>query len=294
MKLKHLISALFHEYTTREAGPRVTEPCELMEDTEQVKQYSEGGELTGAMMPLYLLFLLQASRDVKPGTTVVDLGCGPGQFTLLLAACFPETRFIGVDASDTMLARAEKNRGEIAKIFGRELKNADFRKSYMQTLPFPDGSVDGVVSTLALHHLPDVATLTDVFKEARRILKANGTVYFADLLRPKSAHSIDQLVRLSYQGPDTAFLAEDYRHSLRAAFSVEELKAATTQSGLRLTLSRTATLNFLFTLRRGVGREIPQAAKDAIARLLREMPMSLRMDYRLVKLLLVERQELGG
>ncbi len=294
MKLKSLLAAYFHEYTTLSHAPRVAEPNLLMEDAEQVEQYSEGGELGGSIMPLYLLFFLQASRGLRSNATVADLGCGPGQLTLLFATCFPDTRFIGIDASEAMLARAEKNKRALEAKLGHELKNIEFRKCFMQNLPFAPASVDGIVSTLALHHLPDGQTLSDVFREIRRVLRPDGTVFCSDFLRPKSEKTVADLVEFSYQGEGMSALAEDHRHSLRAAFSVEEIETAVAGSGLRLRLSWMATAGFLFSLRHGGAGPVPQPARDTVARLLRGMPLSLRLDYRFVKLLLIERHDLGA
>jgi SAM-dependent methyltransferase len=50
-----------------------------------------------------------AALSLPPGRTVVDIGCGDGYATVRLAAQFPGIRFIGIDWSEDMLARAEQN-----------------------------------------------------------------------------------------------------------------------------------------------------------------------------------------
>jgi len=47
-----------------------------------------------------------AALSLSPGCTVVDVGCGDGYATVSLAAQFPGVRFIGIDWSEEMLARA--------------------------------------------------------------------------------------------------------------------------------------------------------------------------------------------
>lgn len=47
-----------------------------------------------------------AGLSLPPGATVVDVGCGDGYATVSLAAEFPALRFIGLDWSAEMLARA--------------------------------------------------------------------------------------------------------------------------------------------------------------------------------------------
>ena len=50
-----------------------------------------------------------AALSLSPGRTVVDVGCGDGYATVSLAAQFPTVRFIGIDWSEEMVARAEQS-----------------------------------------------------------------------------------------------------------------------------------------------------------------------------------------
>ena len=51
--------------------------------------------------------LLNAAPDFEPGTAV-DLGCGPGNSTQVLAQRFPDTRIRGIDSSEDMIAAARR------------------------------------------------------------------------------------------------------------------------------------------------------------------------------------------
>lgn len=53
--------------------------------------------------------LLARVRSENP-ERVIDLGCGPGNSTRLLAACWPQTRLEGLDNSAAMLAEARGQR----------------------------------------------------------------------------------------------------------------------------------------------------------------------------------------
>ena len=65
---------------------------------------------------LYLKFeeeRTQPARDLLarirvPARRIIDLGCGPGTSTQLLAARFPEAEIVGIDNSDEMLAEARR------------------------------------------------------------------------------------------------------------------------------------------------------------------------------------------
>ena len=56
--------------------------------------------------------LLARVRVVAP-TSVIDLGCGPGNSTVLLRERWPNAELVGVDTSDEMLARARRDLPDI-------------------------------------------------------------------------------------------------------------------------------------------------------------------------------------
>jgi ubiquinone/menaquinone biosynthesis C-methylase UbiE len=115
--------------------------------------------------------------SLKPGESVLDIGCGTG--TLAIAAkrrVGPEGRVYGVDASPQMLARAHKK----ANKAGIEVV---FKNVVVESLPFPDGQFDAVLSTVMLHHLgPKVRQ--QCARELRRVLKPGGRVLAVDFARP--------------------------------------------------------------------------------------------------------------
>src|SRR6266540_2506697 len=58
--------------------------------------------------PLYDLLAL---IDKRPGLRVIDLGCGPGNITVKLAAALPDSDVLGIDSSAEMLATAAELAG---------------------------------------------------------------------------------------------------------------------------------------------------------------------------------------
>src|SRR5688572_20159869 len=132
----------------RERPARQPESSEAMDDVEQVRSYVKAYEWGGPTSALQLHHLRELSRMIRPGDTVLDLACGPGPLLLELAPLFPQTTFIGVDLSGTML---EYLREEIA---ARGLANVSVLQEDIRSLPsVGTGTVDLVISTSALHHL---------------------------------------------------------------------------------------------------------------------------------------------
>lgn len=99
-----------------------------------------------------------------------DLGSGPGHLAVKLAQVAPDLHVTGVDLSDEMLVEAER----YARHSGLKDRVA-FKKGDVAQIPFPDASLDLVVSTLSLHHWSDpVGVLNEIARVLRRPEPAEG------------------------------------------------------------------------------------------------------------------------
>jgi SAM-dependent methyltransferase len=230
LKLLSLFGVVVREIAARRAtaAPRVPEHELVMEQGPSVTAFVRAGRETGVTQPAYLLGATHASRLIEPGDTVLDLGCGPGTHLVALLDANPAARFVGLDLSDPMLRSA---RAFLAAYGGRvELRRDDM--SAASTVP--TASIDVVVSTYALHHLPSLASLRATLATARRVLKPGGRVCLLDFSRLKRDASMHAIARLNADLQDPA-LTSDTLHSLRAAFTVDELADALRAAGLAST-----------------------------------------------------------
>jgi trans-aconitate 2-methyltransferase len=83
---------------------------------------------------------------------VLDLGCGPGNITRLLAERFPDADIIGIDSSAAMLAKA-------AALAAPQLAFAQGTIEAFADGGAPEGEFDLVFSNAALHWVQDHASL---------------------------------------------------------------------------------------------------------------------------------------
>ena len=101
--------------------------------------------------------------NIRAGNQVLDLGCGIGWATRILAGKGAGVQAIGIDASPAMVKKAE------------ELSSLRIRARYevgtFEALDFNDGKFDHVFSMEALYYAPD---LTQAFSEIHRVLKPGG------------------------------------------------------------------------------------------------------------------------
>lgn len=113
----------------------------------------------------YLLPLL------KPGLSVLDIGCGPGTITADLAALVAPGPVTAVDQVDDVLGVAR------AEIEQRGLSNVSFGTADAHRLDFPDGAFDVVHAHQVLQHVADPVT---VLREMRRVCAPGGVVAARD------------------------------------------------------------------------------------------------------------------
>ncbi|XP_050976086.1 putative methyltransferase DDB_G0268948 [Labeo rohita] len=130
----------------------------LFEDKEHANSYwkyriSPSEELIGKVLQFH------RSNKNSANDLAVDVGCGSGQGTLLLAPHF--THVVGTDISPAQLGMGRKN---------VNIPNISYRESPAEELPFEDGSVDLVTAMSAFHWFDHSRFL----QEAHRVLKPHG------------------------------------------------------------------------------------------------------------------------
>jgi len=103
----------------------------------------------------------------------LDLACGTGDISLLLARRFPAGRIEGLDLSPAMLARARRRRGARAA-------GVRFRLGDLGSLPYPAESFQLVTGGYALRNAPD---LHECLREVFRVLASGGSAAFLDFNR---------------------------------------------------------------------------------------------------------------
>lgn len=273
-----LIKTILRESSGRAPFDRTPETDLVMEDEACVRAYENGGRAAGALGGAYLYHLAHMCELIKPGDSVLDLGCGPGNLLALAAEFNPRADFTGVDLSGPMLVRAG------ATIERRGLSNVGLRRADMTALQdFPDSSFDAVVSSMALHHLPDLQALDRAFAEIARVLRPGGAVYLNDFGRLRTTKSVDYFVSRAAAGEERA-LVEDYAQSLRAAFSKDEFMRATVRHlGGRARLYATVVSPLSVVIKSGEPRRLPPETRCRLEEAFGNLPRARKEDVRQLK-----------
>jgi len=193
---------------------RIPEP-ELMDDEAQALAYASADFSTTDQAFVEAFF---ARFGPDPHGPVLDLGCGPGNIALRLAARLPHRRIVGVDGAEAMLAPARANAPP----------NVTLRCLRLPTPELPRRHFAAVVSNSLLHHLHDPAVLWDC---VAALGLPGAAVLVGDLRRPASQAEVDRLVYANAaDAPEV--LRRDFRASLHAAFELEEIREQLAEAGL--------------------------------------------------------------
>lgn len=119
--------------------------------------------------------------ELRGDEQVLDIGCGRGAILLMAASLLPHSKAVGVDLwksgdqSGNALSATEHN-AELEGVADRvELHTGDMRK-----LPFADNSFDLILSSLAIHNIPEEAGRNQAIDEAIRVVKPGGRIVIAD------------------------------------------------------------------------------------------------------------------
>jgi len=136
------------------------------------------------------------ATEASEGATVVDLGSGTGQVLVRLATLAPSLELTGVDVDPEMVARARAKAERAIPPSGRR---PTFVEADAGALPFPDASVDLLVSSYAVHHIPDRHAAR---AEIMRVLKPGGRAIIWDVGSPHGAPGSDpQATPAAHQEP---------------------------------------------------------------------------------------------
>jgi ubiquinone/menaquinone biosynthesis C-methylase UbiE len=138
---------------------------------------------------------------------VLDVGCGPGNFTRIFARAVGDGVVVGLDASRTMLARA---------VHETHADNVAYLRGDASALPFRDASFDAICCFAALYLIERPMRAVD---EIARVLAPGGRV---------------ALLASCNRGPLPAAITSPFVKSLTGVriFSREELTHALTTRGL--------------------------------------------------------------
>ncbi|MFF1676135.1 class I SAM-dependent methyltransferase [Streptomyces sp. NPDC058256] len=122
---------------------------------------------SGRPVPDTIVQLVQAHRaaDTRRLRLVVDIGCGRGTSSRILAERLRPNRLVGLDAAPALITQAKKRVGQVPGV------QVGFLAGDFHQIPIPDGSCDLAVAAFCLYHSQRPA---DAIEEIARVVTPDG------------------------------------------------------------------------------------------------------------------------
>jgi tRNA (cmo5U34)-methyltransferase len=176
----------------------------------------ETGQQSTVDAPLSLELITAAAKAVNPdATSLLDVGCGAGNWTIKMLGQIPGLSCTLVDLSMPMLQKA-KERVALATSGGVETIQADIR-----ALELPGNSYDIIVAGAVLHHLRGDEEWEEVFGKLYRSLRQGGSLWISDLVE-HGAGPVSQLFWQKYGEYLEQFGGAEYRDKVLAYIEKED------------------------------------------------------------------------
>jgi ubiquinone/menaquinone biosynthesis C-methylase UbiE len=153
------------------------------------------------------LNFLKNWANISLQATVLDIGCGTGEFENLILRDNPDQQITGVDISEQMLL--------VAKQKFQAYPNVNFHIAGASNLPFANQSFDVVVSASAFHFFDDPVT---ALAEIKRVLKPDGKVFILDWCKDYfSCRLIDLYLKISNPAHKRCYTQAEFHTLLTSA-----------------------------------------------------------------------------
>jgi SAM-dependent methyltransferase len=167
--------------------------------------------------------LAAVGAEVRPGDVVLDIGCGVGRLTRVLAERAAHVH--AIDVSAEMLEQARE--------LNAQLTNVTWHHGDGTTLhPIDDGSIDAVVSHVVFQHIPDPQITLGYVREMGRVLRPGGWAAFQISNDPGLHRASVGLRDRVKAAVGRAPKGQDDPEWLGSAVDLDDLTAAAMEGGL--------------------------------------------------------------
>jgi tRNA (cmo5U34)-methyltransferase len=181
----------------------------------EVERFSnlETGQAATIDAPLVLELITSAAAATTPNAeSVLDVGCGAGNYTLKLLQKIPGFHATLIDLSQPMLDRAAHRIGA---------KNTTKLQGDIRELDLRENSFDIIMAAAVLHHLRTDPEWENVFAKFFRALRPGGSLWISDLVLHTSA-GIEKLMWQRYGSYLTGLKDKTYRDQVFAYIEKED------------------------------------------------------------------------
>ncbi len=137
----------------------------------------ETGQLSTIDAKISLELITEASKRIVPhAQNLLDIGCGAGNYTLMMLSKINHLNCTLVDLSKPMLDKA------VERVSAQTNKQVTALQGDIRAVELPDNHYDIILAGAVLHHLREDTDWEETFAKLYRLLKPGGCLMISDLI----------------------------------------------------------------------------------------------------------------
>lgn len=174
------------------------------------------GQTSTVDAALSLELITEAAVRLNPqAETLLDVGCGAGNYSLKMLSKVPDLACTLVDLSYPMLERAKE------RISGETKSEIKILQGDIREVQLPASGFDIILAGAVLHHLRGELDWENMFSKLFRLLKPGGCLFISDLV----AQETDELTSYTWERWGNyleALGGREYRNKVHAYVAKED------------------------------------------------------------------------
>jgi tRNA (cmo5U34)-methyltransferase len=176
----------------------------------EVERFSnlDTGQVATIDAQISLELLTEASKRTNPNAqTVLDIGCGAGNYSLKMLTKVPNLNCTLVDLSKPMLNKA------LERVKAKTNKTVEIIQGDIRDVSLKENHYDIILAGAVLHHLRDDNDWEVTFKKLYKLLKPGGCLMISDLVTQET-ESINEYIWERYGDYLEGVNGKDYRKNV--------------------------------------------------------------------------------
>ena len=135
------------------------------------------GQLSTIDAKISLELITESSKRIKPDAeNLLDIGCGAGNYSLMMLTKIPNLNCTLVDLSKPMLDKA------FERVSRQTNKKVEIFQGDIRVVQLPENHFDIILAGAVLHHLRDDKDWKTTFEKLFNLLKPGGCLMISDLI----------------------------------------------------------------------------------------------------------------
>ena len=176
----------------------------------------DSGQISTIDAKVSLELITEASKRIKPDAeNLLDIGCGAGNYSLMMLSKIPNLNCTLVDLSKPMLDRA------LERVSQQTNKKVQILQGDIREVALHENYFDIILAGAVLHHLRDDKDWLHTFEKLFKLLKPGGCLMISDLIT-QDTETLEEYTREMYGDYLEKLGGKEYRQKVLDYINIED------------------------------------------------------------------------